>query len=133
MVRLRCQSRSQQPPSVRISRDSPGNAGSGSVGCIRADCDGRTTMSEALRFNIVIFVAFTERETHICVVYVLALGSSDVEYDSRSSFLVLLLSLSVRISCFLFPRCTTHSVDVTYSKEIFGSNLGLNNTLYIYN
>lgn len=44
--------------------------GSGSVGCIRTDRDGRTTMSETLRFNIVIFVAFTERETHICVVHV---------------------------------------------------------------
>jgi len=61
-------------------------------------------MSEALRFNIVIFVAFTERETHIYVVYVLAFGSSDVEYDSRSSFLILLLSLSVRISYSFFSK-----------------------------
>lgn len=56
----------------------PAMPGSGSVGCIRTDRDGRTTMSETLRFNIVISVAFTERGTHICVVP--ALGIPDVEY-----------------------------------------------------
>lgn len=54
-TRLKCQSRSRRPSSsAKILWDSLGDAGSGSVGRIRLDCDGRTTTSRALRFNIVI-------------------------------------------------------------------------------
>lgn len=104
MVRLRCQSRSQYPfVCAKISQDSPGDAGSGSVGCIRTDRDGRTTMSETLRFNIVIFLVFTERETYICVVHVPPLGISDVEYTI--SFLIPgFASLAFEIFVFLFSK-----------------------------
>lgn len=61
---------------ARTSGDSLSDVGSGSVGRIRADRDGRTATSGALRFNIVISVAFTERGTRIYVVRVPRLAPS---------------------------------------------------------
>lgn len=61
-TRLRCHSRSRRSS---VCQDFSGfprrDAGSGSVGRIRVNRDGRTTTSEALRFNIVISVAFAEQ------------------------------------------------------------------------
>lgn len=121
-VRLRCQIRSQQPSVCQDFLGFPWRyPEAGQSGAFERIATVERTMSETLRFNIVIFVAFRERETHICVVHVPALGIPDVEYTN--SFLIPGRAPLSSASFFarLFSRdvqCIT-SLDVTYFDRNF--------------